>query len=98
MIEIITRTEAFTIQDKEYNITFSIEASIKLGRENHEIWGAKTSETSKEVDFELQELLEVEDESKNEIKITKDLEKQIRPLLHDWISENCDVLQNEVAE
>lgn len=99
MTQIIEKSEVFEIDGIEYFITFSIEAEVKGFSEEYSHFGPKFHKVEKELDFELLEILGVMDTEKDEeITITKDLEKKIRPLLHNWISENCDELAQQISE
>ena len=99
MSQIIEKSEMFEVDGRELFVTFNVEATSKFGREYFEVWGSKTSKLEREVDFELNELLTVIDtEDDSEVTITKDLEKKLRPMLHNWISDNTDTLATEVCD
>ncbi len=98
-METIEKTASFEIDQIEYNVTFNITAQISGGMESYEHFGARFRREEKQIDFELNELLSViNTEDETEVTITKELEKKIRPLLHNWISENCEELEQGLSE
>lgn len=98
MTQILEKDIELAIDDIDYKVVFTVEASCSVSYESYEHFGFKGRQAIKDFDFELNEILGVSlVETPDElIKLDSKLERKIRSELHEWISNNSDVLEGEV--
>ena len=101
MSQIIEKTDHFFLEingnETETIVTFNIEAGYRKNFDSHTYWGSPLQEDTTEIDLELESILSIINaETKEEILITNKIEKQLRPKLIDWISENYLEIEREV--
>ncbi len=82
-----------TLDDKDYIVLISVDATSTIEKERHEAFGHKIIEEKEEWGFDLQSVISVKEyESKEEIKENDPIFKKMEPVAREWVSENYEDL------
>lgn len=98
MITTLDEEVEITIDDTDYKVFFTVEASCSVSHESYEHFGFKGRNEVEDIEFELEEIKGVAyaETPEDLIVLNKRLEMKIRAELHEWISNHCDELERKV--
>jgi hypothetical protein len=97
MTDKLQKQDIFEIAGRNYLISFTVDVDESSYLESYEHFGNRGSRKQNNIEFELDQITNIQDpESEEKIEIRKELEKEARKLLHEWIWENEEEMAGEL--